>query len=97
MPILYPTNSAPMGRAVEMCHLERDCMKQKSPNFYAHTTNGIPRHIRGKRFGNVFRVYAVYGDVSKSADLEEMAQEIAIEMGVDRVEFSFSFGVSGVK
>lgn len=67
-------------------------MKQTSPSYYTHTTNGVPRQIRGKRVGGVFRIYAVYGDVSRCAEIEEMAQEIAIEMGVDSVEFSFSLG-----
>ena len=47
--------------------------------------DGNPRTIEGKQFGNEFRVYRVYGDITKPDALMEIAQEISIEFNVETV------------
>jgi len=45
-------------------------------------SDGKKRTITGKVFGDEFRIYRIYGDVTNKDALAEMAQEIAIEFKV---------------
>ena len=53
--------------------------------FTITTGDGITRTIEGKQFGNEFRIYRVHGDITSHASLADMAQDIAVTLGVDRV------------
>lgn len=51
-------------------------------------SNGVNRTIEGKVFGDQFRVYRVYGDVTDTEGLKEMAQILALQTNTTEVLFS---------
>jgi hypothetical protein len=51
-------------------------------------TNGVRRTVTGKIFGGEFRVYKIYGDVTKQEELMQMAQELAIDLNCSAVNLS---------
>lgn len=53
--------------------------------FTITTGDGITRTIEGKQFGNEFRVYRVHGDITDTNSLADMAQDLAVTLGVERV------------
>ena len=44
-----------------------------------YVTNGTPRTIDYKVFGDEVRVYRIYGDITKRDEIEQLAQEIAFD------------------
>lgn len=51
-------------------------------------SNGVNRTIEGKVFGEQFRVYRVYGDVTDIDGLKEVAQILALQTNTTEVVFS---------
>ncbi|MBY0262948.1 MAG: hypothetical protein K2Q20_11425 [Phycisphaerales bacterium] len=46
-----------------------------------YNTNGVNRKVEGKKFGDEFRVYRIYGDITDRPSLGELAQQIAEHTG----------------
>jgi len=51
-------------------------------------SSGVNRTIEGKVFGAQLRVYRVYGDVTDTEGLKEVAQILALETKTTEVVFS---------
>lgn len=51
-------------------------------------SDGIKRTIHYKLWPNEVRVYKVFGDITDREALAEIAQQLAIEHGVDEVKIS---------
>jgi hypothetical protein len=51
-------------------------------------SNGVNRTIEGKVFGEQFRVYRVYGDVTDIEGLKEVAQILALQTNTTEIVFS---------
>lgn len=55
------------------------------------TTNGTTRTVEGKRIGNEFRIYNIYGSIAEDSEVAEMAQElfcILKAQGINRVSMN---------
>lgn len=50
-----------------------------------YNTNGVNRTVEGKQFGDEFRVYRIYGDITDRPSLGELAQQIATDTGCSTV------------
>ena len=51
-------------------------------------SDGVNRTIEGKIFGDLLRVYRVYGDVTNLDALKETAQILALQTNVTEVFYS---------
>lgn len=51
-------------------------------------SDGVARTLEGKIFGGQLRVYKILGDVTNREALEETAQILAIELGLQEVVFT---------
>ena len=52
-------------------------------------SDGINRTIEGKIFGDEFRVYRIYGNITDIEALKETAQILAFDLKVSKVLLNF--------
>lgn len=50
-------------------------------------SDGVSRRVTGKQYGDEMRIYRIYGDITNTDALKEMAEVIAIEFKVSRVVY----------
>lgn len=50
-------------------------------------SDGINRTVEGKIFGDEFRIYRVYGDITNLDSLKETAQILSAQMNVGTITY----------